>query len=395
MLLTLSLSLGAETWKAKEMRLAWEKAAWKIGPFRLQPAIMIKDAGYDSNIYYHPEAVSDFWLTAGPAGNLYFLVKKRLIVHVFESPQYVFFWKTERERTWNNYFNGDVSLSFNKLLLTFGGRYNDARERWNYEIDIRPRRKERAASVSLLYQKSSKLSFEGQARRIDYDYESIEYNGHNIGERLSHRADYLSGILYYALNPRIRYFIEGELGRFDFKDPDSPGDAHSQGIYNGFDFSPSGRIRGRIKIGHKKFDTLNPELPDYRGMVGEGSVSLLFGKSLLFRTSFRRDVNFSIWSRSAYFVEKSWSAGPSFYLFRRKFRVDYTFSRVRNDYPIPEYAGADPRRDDYTLNSVAVYYRIGKTAGLGLTAGSWTRKVNVFNWDAKRKFIGLNLTYDF
>lgn len=385
----------AETWKAKEMRLAWERAAWRIGPVRLQPAILIKDAGYDSNIYYHPEAVSDFWLTAGPAANMYFMVKRRLIVHLFESPQYVFFLKTKRERTWNNYLNGDISLSFNRVLFTFGGSYNNARERWNYEIDIRPRRKEKGAFFSLLFQKSSRVSFEGRVRRLDYNYESIEYNGVNIGERLTHREDYLSGRIYYGLNPRIRYFIEGELGRFDFKNPGSAGDSRSQSLYSGFEFSPTGRIRGQIRIGYKKFDALTPDLPDFKGLVGESSVSLIFGKLLTVRGSYRRDVNFSVWSRSAYFVEQSWATGPSVYLFRRKIRVDYTYSRARNDYPVPEYPGADPRRDDYTLNSVAIYYRISKTAGLGLSAGSWTRKVNVFNWDASRKFIGLNLTYDF
>jgi len=395
LILLSALLTQAETWKAREMRLAWERATWKFGPFRLQPAILIKDAGYDSNIYYHPEAISDFWLTAGPAANLYLMVKKRVIVHFFASPQYVFFLKTKRERTWNNYFNGDVSLSFNKILFTVGGSYNNARERWNYEIDIRPRRKEKGAFASVLYQKSSRVSFEGRVRRVDFDYESIEYNGVNIGERLSHREDYLSGRVYYGLNPRIRYFLEGEVGRFDFKNPDSSGDSRSQSLYTGFEFSPTGRIRGQIRIGYKKFDTLNSDLPDFKGLVGESSVNLILGKLLMLRGAYRRDVNFSIWSRSAYYVEQSWSAGPSIYVFRRKFRVDYTYSRTRNDYPVPEYPGAELRRDEYTLNSVAIYYRIGKTVGLGLSAGTWARKVNVFNWDASRKFIGLNLTYDF
>ncbi|MFA4926760.1 MAG: hypothetical protein WC524_08945, partial [Candidatus Aminicenantales bacterium] len=75
LLLSLSLTLwtgaGAETWKARELRLAAEKAAWQFGPLKLQPAILIKDAGYDSNIYYQPEATSDFWLTAGPAADVY------------------------------------------------------------------------------------------------------------------------------------------------------------------------------------------------------------------------------------------------------------------------------------------------------------------------------------
>ncbi|MGB9893601.1 MAG: hypothetical protein ACPLRA_04250, partial [Candidatus Saccharicenans sp.] len=184
--------------------MAWERAAWKFGPVKIQPAIIIRDAGYDSNIYYHPEAVSDFWLTAGPGMDAYLMVTRRVIIHLFESPQYVFFLKTKKERTWNNYFSGDVSLSLNRFLLTTGGSLNNARERWNTEIDIRPRRKEARGYISLLYQRSYRLSFELTATKINYDYESIEYGSINIGERLSHFEYFWTGKLYYRLNPRIQ-----------------------------------------------------------------------------------------------------------------------------------------------------------------------------------------------
>ncbi|HOJ26113.1 MAG TPA: outer membrane beta-barrel protein [Candidatus Saccharicenans sp.] len=386
---------GAETWKARELRLAAERAAWRFGPLKLQPAILIKDAGYDSNIYYQPDAVSDYWLTAGPAFDAYLVARRRLIVHVFESPQYVFFFKTKRERTWNNYLNGDVSLSFNRFLLTVGGSLNNARERWSTELDIRPRRKEKSGFVSLLYQKSYRLSFEFTARTVDYTYESLEYDSVNINERLSHYEDYLSGRIYYRLNPRIQFFIEGQKGSYDFKDPLNRGDSSSQTIYSGFQFSPTGRIHGQIRLGYKSFETLEAELPDYQGLVGDTTVSWQIMRPVVLRGSYRRDINFSVWSYSPYYIGTTWSAGPSFYIFRKKFRLDYTFSQTRNKYPLGEAPDSPPRLDRYTLNSVAVYYRIGKTAGIGVTAGSWRREVNVLNWDADRKFIGLNLTYDF
>jgi hypothetical protein len=388
-------SVSGETWKAGQLCRAWEQAAWKFGPLKIQPAIFIREAGYDSNIYYHPQPVADFWLTAGPAADVYLMVRKRIIIHVFESPQYVFFLKTKRERTWNNYFNGDVSLSLNRFLLTVGVSLNDARERWNTEIDIRPRRKEESGFVSLLYQRSYRLSFEITARKIDYEYESIEYDSVNIRDRLSHFENYLGGKFYYRLNPRVQLFIEGEWGRYDFKSQNSLGDSKSQTIYYGLEFSPAGRIRGRLRIGHKNFETLASGMPDFKGIVGDTYVSWQILRPLVLRGSYRRDVNFSIWSYSPFYIGNSWSAGWSFYFLRRKFRLDYTFSQIRSNYPLDEVSDSEPRRDDYTLNSVAIYYRIKKNTGLGITGGSWTRRINVLSWDADRKFIGLNLTYDF
>lgn len=393
--LLICTGLQAETWKARQLRLAWENAPWKFGPVKIQPIIVIKDAGYDSNIYNQPEAVSDFWLTAGPGADAYLMVKRRIIIHVYESPQYVYFFKTERERTWNNYLNGDVSLSFNRFMLTAGGSLNNARERWSTEIDIRPRRKEERGFVSLLYQRSYRLSFELSASQADYQYESIEYGDANINERLSHFAYYWRGKLYYRLNSRMQFFLEGEWAEFDFKSPNSLGDSRSRSFYSGFEFSPTGRIRGQVRLGYKKFNTLAEDLPNFKGLVGDTSVSWIFLRPLVLKGSYRRDVNFSVWANNAFYVSNSWSAGCSFYLFRRKLRLDYTYSQTENNYPWGEAAGSEPRQDDYTLHSVSLYYRIRKTIGIGITGGLWTRTINVFEWDADRKFIGLNLTYEF
>ncbi|HEK86594.1 MAG: outer membrane beta-barrel protein [Candidatus Saccharicenans sp.] len=393
--LLISSRLPAETWKAREMRLAWEQAALRFGPLKLQPAIFIREAGYDTNIYYQPQPVSDFWLTAGPALNSYLMVKRKIIVHFFESPQYVFFLKTKRERTWNNYFNGDVSLSLNRILLTVGGSLNRARERWNTEIDIRPLRKEESGFISLLYQKSYRFSFELNLRKINYNYESIEYGNINIHDRLSHLENYLSGKMYYRLNPRIQFFLEGEWGSYDFTSPNSLGDSRSRTLYSGFEFSPAGRIRGQIRIGYKKFETLSPGMPDFKGLVGDTSVSWEIMRPVTLRGSFRRDVNFSVWYDNPFYLGTSWSAGGSFYFLRRRFRLDYTFSPIRNNYPLPSSPGSETRLDRYILNSVGLYYRIKKNIGLGLLAGSWKRRMNVLNWNADRKFIGLDLTYDF
>ncbi|MDI6845206.1 MAG: outer membrane beta-barrel protein [Candidatus Saccharicenans sp.] len=391
----LTIDLMAETWKAKELRRAWEEAAWRFGPLRVQPLIIIRDAGYDSNIYYHPQAVSDFWLTAGPGAYAYLMFKKRVIVRVFESRQYVYFFKTERERTWNNYFNGDVSLSFNRILLTVGGAWNNARERWNTEIDIRPRRIEKRGNLSLLYQRSYRVSFEVTASLADYLYESLEYNSVNIGERLSHLENLFSGKLYYRLNPRIQFFLEGEFARYDFRSELSPGDSRSQAVYSGFEFSPAGRIRGRLRLGYKNFDSLEEGRPDYRGLVGDTSISWALMRPLVLRASYQRDVNFSVWSQNPFYVGNGWSTGASVYMFRRRIRLDYNYSRLRNDYPLDAVPGSEPRKDFYTLNSVALYIRIKKTVGFGISGGLWSRKINVFDWDVRKKFLGANLTYEF
>ena len=95
-------------------------APWKVGPFRIRPEIILSDLGYDSNIYSQPEAVGDYRLTVGPSFTGYLIIRKKIVLTLYESPRYVYFYETARERAWNNYFRGDVSILLNKAFFSAG-----------------------------------------------------------------------------------------------------------------------------------------------------------------------------------------------------------------------------------------------------------------------------------
>ena len=71
LIITVVGSASAETWKGKELEGKWRAAAWHFGPFRMQPQLIISNAGIDSNILYSPTApIKDFTITAWPAATL-------------------------------------------------------------------------------------------------------------------------------------------------------------------------------------------------------------------------------------------------------------------------------------------------------------------------------------
>ncbi len=173
--LAVSVAAGytrAETWKGLELEKKWHNAAWHFGPFHIQPQLVLSNAGVDSNIYYSPsEPIKDYTLTAGPALDVYLPIHRRFVLSAYGSPQYVWYSKTARERTWNYYFNGSAALNLRSVFLSFDGRYSDARERWNTEIDIRPRRKENGLGGSFLVQARHRTSLAVSCREVKYDYE--------------------------------------------------------------------------------------------------------------------------------------------------------------------------------------------------------------------------------
>ncbi len=388
------------TWKGLVLRQQAQAASWRFGPFHIQPSLVIRNAGYDSNVYYRPDAVADYWLTAGPAFDIFLPVKKKILFQVYASPQYVYFKETVRERTWNYYTNGWVHLLLNKFLVSAGAGWSDARERFSTEIDIRPRRRVEDFQASILWQKSRKFSFALAGRSSTHRYESVEYSGFNISQRLDRTEQTASAFIYYQATSKIRAFAEGEYGTYDFRDPASGRDSESRAVYGGFELSSWSRLRGTVRFGYKKFRTRDAGLPDFEGFVGEASLTLRVLRVLNVRCSYRRDVSFSIWFENPFYIEKSAGGGASFYIMKRKVRLDYDYSKGHNSYPLPEGmtapgAGVSKRLDDMTVHSVGLYIRVQEGVGLGVTAGRLKRSINVLGWTADRDFVGLNLTYDF
>jgi len=391
------------TWKGEELKRMRREAAWKFGPFRIQPMLMLTNAGYDSNVYGTPyNKIKDYTFTAGPAFNIYLLIKKKILLSLYESPQYVYFFETARERTWNNYFNGQMHLLLNKFLISARAGLSDARERWNTEIDIRPRRKEESVQGSILWQASAKTSFSISSRKAKYDYESLEYERFNVKELLSREENYLNFVGYYQLSFRMKLFVDGEYGVFNFDNPLSLRNSRSSGVYGGFEFSPFAKIRGRIHLGYKFFNSLAPERQDYKGLVGDTNVQLRLLRRLGVRAVYKRDVQFSLWYDNTYFLENRVGGGASFYV-HKKIRLDYDYSLGKNSYPQkgeqPPFGNSSQstvkRKDDYSIHSVGIYYRLKEKVGIGVVLSKWVRDSNLDWEDDQRTLVGINLTYDF
>jgi hypothetical protein len=390
----------AETWKGLELSRKWHEAAWRFGPFRIQPSLVISNAGVDSNVFYSPsDPIKDYTVTAGPAATLYIPIHRKFVVSLYGSPQYVWYSKTDRERTWNYYFNGAAQLSLKNIFFSLDGTYSDARERWNTEIDIRPRRKEEGYGGSVLVKAAWKTSFSLGYRTVKYDYQSVVYgDSFDVRERLNRKESYANFSLFYQVSTQRRFFLDFEYGlyQFEFATQAAIGNSRSGAAYAGLEFSRLGRrVRGRIRVGYKKFDVRALDGPDYQGVVGDSQLWIRLAKPFVIRGSYMRDVRFSLWYGNPYYVESRPGAGVSLYPVRL-LRLDYDYSIGRNRYPVVGGGGPDVKRlDDYSIHSAAVYFRIKKTVALGFIASWWARKSNLAAEDDKRTFYGLNLTYDF
>jgi hypothetical protein len=400
MMLLISIPVYADNWRGRELEQKWRKAAWRVGPFHLQPSIILSNAGVDSNIYYAPsEPIKDYTLTAGPGLIVYLPLSRAFVLSASGSPQYVYYVKTKRERTWNYYFSTSAALNLRNVFFSLDWKYSRARQRWNTEIDIRPQQIADGRGGSALIQTSRRTSIAVAYSWTKYDYENIVQDTFNIRERLNRREETVSFTGYYQVTSRTRWFVDFELGRYKFEFADTAllKDSRSRAGYAGLEFSPAGRIRGRIRLGYKYFDITNPELKDYRGFIGDSSVSVRLAKPFVVRASYTRDVTFSLWYTNAYYLASTPGAGASLY-FLKFFRLDYDYSFGRDRYPEPQDVGGGAtvkRLDDFRIHSVGLYFRIMKKTAIGVIASRWTRISNLAYENDRRYFYGLNLIYDF
>jgi hypothetical protein len=381
-----------------ELEQRIKEAAFRLGPLRIKTVLYLREFGYDNNVFRTPSnPVKDFTLTAGPGFQIYLPVSKKIVFSIYESPQYVYFRETKRERTWNNYFNGQAHFAFNRFFFTLGKGYSVAREIWNSEIDIRPQRKEDSYQGSAMWQPSKKTSFLFRYSQAKYDYEDLAFERTSIKRELNRVEKYVNATGYYRLSFRTMFFVDFTYGNFHFEDPLSLKNSKSYGLSGGFEFSPTGVVRGRINLGYKLLKPLAAGTQEYRGIFGDTNVSVRVLKPLNLRASYKRDISFSIWYNNAYFIENRAGLGASLYLFK-SIRLDYDFSLGRNNYPqssvLPEGA-TQKRRDRFQYHSVGIYFRIKKNIGAGVSVYQWTRDSNLSWENANKTFLGMNLTYDF
>jgi hypothetical protein len=380
------------------LEYAIRQAALKIGPFRVRTILTLSDAGYDSNVYRTAaNPIKDYSVTAGPAVNIYLPIKKKLIFSVYESPQYVYFVHTRRERTWNNYLSAQASFVFQRVYLSAGAGYTVAREIWNTELDIRPRRTERSLMGDALWQASRKTSFQLGFKESKFDYEDVSLGNADIKDTLNRTERYLNGSLYLQLTGKIRGGFEYELGRFDFQNPASPRNSESQAAYGKIDFAPIGRISGRVRIGMKEFRLRSGSGVSFRGVAGDTDISIKLGQTIKLRGSYARDVQFSAWFGYAYFIENRMGMGVSIYPLNR-IRLDYDYFTGKNLYLLGSLTGEGPdseRTDNNMTHRLGIYLRIQDRIAIGLTMNWWQRDSTLAWINGKQTFVGANLIYDF
>lgn len=388
------------SWMASDILGLLRAAPWKMGPLRGYRSFSVGNAGYDSDIYYgfQDEEYPDLTFTAGPSFQWLAPLKKMVIFDSYQSLQGAFYVKNEKERAFNFRTNNQVHFLFKKAYGQTAFSYNNTRRRFSPELILNIRQEEIAWNGLFLWQFSRAGAIAWQLSTSRFNYLNAEYDGISLDRELNRREIYADTFLYFNPNPGYRFFLNGQLGIYNFKYLESRiKDSRSYAILGGLAFTPElspvgATVHGGFSLGYIYLDPKSPAYEAASEIVGNGSVTINLTHRLSVRGYYARGFSVSIYSAFLYYLGTTYGGGFTFYLSDKvSLGNSITFSQA--EYPLGTDGQEASTAYKFTTLSANIEIRLGKEWNLGLFGNMSQRKILPVERKLNRYFIGFNLSF--
>jgi len=389
-----------DTWAGASLAQMVEGARWRLGVLRVNATFSLSNVGYDSDVFYGylAEPVPDYTFSAGTTVQVLMPLSKKIVLDVFDSPQYMFYLDTKNERAWNNTFRGQVHFAFDRVYVQLGGGLSNVRYRLSPELNVNVRQNQDGLDGLILWQVSQRASLAFVYGSATYDYGEAEFGGVSLSDYLNRKEDYFDLITYIEPSPKVRFFVDGQYGSYAFaKEEFRSRDARSYGIFGGIEFIPktgeqlaTAGIEGRLKLGYQRLDVIDSRFVDGSGFTGEADVSVSLMKRNAAHAFFSRGFQFSVFSGSSYYLATAYGGGIS-RLLSRKASLSYDISFGRVLYPGSEAPEGFLNR--YTTHTFGLNLRLARHLSLGFLGTLGRRILDSSGLARNRNFFGFNLVY--
>ena len=353
----------------------------KIGPFRLKPSFSIKNAGYDSNIFYTAhQPVADY--TATPTAGLrsVLLLGNRGFLDFGGELGWLWFARTPSQNYLNRYADAHLEFYLSRFTFYIEEGYAKARRRFGYEIDIRTLHTINSLNMGISYEPSDKVSlkFAYNQDLLRYDSQAI-FRGYRLDEILNHIKNSFDLTYRQQILPKTAALSEFSYTKYNFDNPANDLNSVSYRALWGAEFDPSAFIQGTFKMGFAYLTFPSLDIEDYKGLAGSASLRFRFSDYTYFLVDFNQDTYFSYWAY--YFISKSYGGTLGFYLSER-IRIDVGGTMVNNFYKATEIWKEKRRIDRLNLYRVNILYRLAESISTGVGISYRERTSNWgYEWD--------------
>ena len=372
----------------------------RVGPFLVEPSILLKELGVDTNVFNQAgEKRADFTTTVAPQAAIAIPFARRALVKTLLGTDLVYYAHYASERSVDPQGAVRAEVYARRLTFFFEDSYLNTRERLNYEIDLRARHLQNDLSAGVAVRATSRLAVEVAVRdsRIRFDGDDY-FQGQRLKETLDRDSQVFSVTARQRRNGLTTFGLryENQTDRF----PLSPiRDTDSFRVMPGVELRPRALLNGSAWVGYRRFEPKATVLPSQAGLVSQLSLSYTLLGATVFGVTYDRDYQFAYEALTPYFIDNSVGV-----FIRRAIgaRADVraNVARHRYDYqPIvngPILAGLVDRVDTTDNYGINVGYRLKRQTRAGVGVSYWTRDSTGLDWRNYTGLrFGLTMTHEF
>jgi hypothetical protein len=365
----------------------------RLGPLGLSPTLTITNLGIDSNVFNDAlDPKRDLTMTATPRMVARLRTGRTLLTGALATGL-VYFQRFSDERSidYASEARADVDLgAFKPYLL---GSSTHTSERLNAELDIRAPRAQTHLAAGGRYLASPRAGFVAAVKHTSVEFdEGSTFDGIALSRTLSSNVGVVeAGVEYYATPlTTISVIASRQQDRFDAA-PER--DTDSFRIMPSIRMDAPAIVQGSLAVGIRRFDGQDPELPDFTGLVVQGTLSHAIGELTKVDLAVSRDVQYSFEETEPYYLLSSIRVTVTRQI-RETLDIRGAVGREQLDYRA-RFAGTDERRDSWQMISAGVGFRYRPHIRLGVDLEFAKRSSDRADREYDRTRLLGSLTYGF
>jgi len=367
----------------------------EFGPLSVRPALMLRDVGYDSNVFNTPEGtLGDYTATFGAKVDLG-LRSPRVEGTYTGFFDYLYFQKYESERGTNRGADGRMDFLLGRLRPYVAAGISRSHDRPTAEIDERADRGQSSVGAGVSFAAFSRTKLVAGYRHTSVDYADDEFfRGENLAVQLNERVDLVTVGADFEVTVLTTISVFGDRAEDRFeRSPDRDADSYRAGMT--VTLQPSALIAGRATIGYRAFRPVNDSLQDFSGLTAAVALTYALRDRARVALTIDRDLRYSFAEETPYYVSTggrlTWTqllfGDVDAQLFGGLERIDYK-SRA-------DAISIDDTVDNVRLAGGGVGYRVANGSRVAINIDYTTRSSPADDRDYSRRRIYGTLTVGF
>lgn len=377
-----------------------ESMPFRFGPIGLSPTLAITNVGIDDNIFNEAnDPKSDFTMTVTPRLQAR-LRSSKVLLSGAVATGLVYYNKYDDERSVDWAADGRVDVDLGWFQPYALAALLDTRDRLNAELDVRAPRTQTTLAVGTRAIFSPKVGAVFDFRNANLDFaEGTSFEGVLLSQQLNSTTKTIESGLELYLTPLTTVAVTAswQTDRFD----DSPErDADTFRLLPSIRMEAPAIVQGSLAIGYRSFSALDPETPDFSGVVVQGSLTHTFGERTKVDLTLSRDVQYSFEKTQPYYLTTGFRVVVTQQL-GESFDVRGIVGRDRLDYReetssgTPDAPESASRIDRASILGAGLGYRFQANLRTGLDVEFARRTSDRPDREYDRTRVFASLTYGF